>query len=238
MKQNKSDVFFNTCFKVGKILSMIMLVLTLISFCISGITLVCLQPTNIETPIFKTLENEINSKNEINSETTKNKLKDKKTETLATDKEIDRIIKENKLNYQVKNFITKKYLEIPNKLKKRYLTGLDSFCKDGLSTLNKNDKLMRIFNTEYKTDYYGEEYEDSNGPIMNNGVYNLTISKHLVEAYHHYFEENLAAAQIQDQEKIIVKEVTKIVLLISLFLFVMFLFLPVLIKIEENTRKL
>ena len=97
---------------------------------------------------------------------------------------------------------------------------------------------MRFFNTEYKTNDWGEEYEDTNGSVMNNGVYNLTISKHLVGSYSSLFEKNLKKAKIQEQEKIAMKIVAGVFLLVSLLLFVMFLFLPVLIKIEENTKNL
>lgn len=236
MKNQGSDKFLNICFNAGKILSIVMLFITLITFCVSGVVLLCLQSSNVEIPSFKTFEKLIEK--EVNPQTAENDSKVKSNESSVPDKEIDRIIKKNKLNYQVKKFIVDDYLDVPNNYRKSYLLGFDSFCKDGLLILNKNDKLMRFFNTEYKTNDWGEEYEDTTASVMKDGVYNLTISKHFVEAYSSLFEKNLKKTKVQDQEKIATKIIAGVVLFVSLLLFVMFLFLPVLIKIEENTKNL
>ena len=55
MKNQGSDKFLNICFNAGKILSIVMLFITLITFCVSGVVLLCLQSSNVEIPSFITV---------------------------------------------------------------------------------------------------------------------------------------------------------------------------------------
>lgn len=236
MKNQGSDKFLNICFNAGKILSIVMLFITLITFCVSGVVLLCLQSSNVEIPSFKTVEKIIADNENVSSP--QNDLPNNQDNISNNDKKIDNIIKKNKLNYQVKKIINNYYSLLPKKFQPVYLSGLDAFCKQGLETLNKNDKLMRKFNTVVTTNRWGGMFEDCSTPVMSDGVYNLIISQNIVSTYNELFNKNMQKTQVQDTEKNVAKIVVSTVLAISLMLFVVFLFLPVLIKIEENTKRL
>ena len=156
------------------------------------------------------------------------------------DKAIERIIKKNNLNTSMIPLVKKSIQNIPDKYVKQYLRGLDKFCRDGLSYLDSHRYSMENFilvNVKKELGYYYQnEYYAAIHNIKKLGVYNYYVSKGLITEYDFYFTQNLVASNEQSQTNTMTLISVGCVLGVSLLVFAILLFLPILIKIEENTR--
>lgn len=224
---NFNDKFLNLCFKAGKLLFSVLLVLAIITtLCLFGRTTYLALKTNSNTVTYnyeaKSLLNEmlIDAGLEEPAEVTTEKVDNKVNQM---DKAIDEYCKKQNistnLTSQVKNIVAnldedqqklfwnnfvKYYESFIKEFKKYWTTIKDKKVEDVDKMLNnvRNDMFSEVFN-EYLQEY-NTEYQT-------------------VEA-----KKNADMAD---------RNMSFIAFLISLGIFILFLFLPILIRIEENTRK-
>lgn len=223
-----NDKFLNTCFKVGKILFsfllLISLIITLIFWINTAISYTKSNNINVE---FKYDANKViydmyaqdfglkqNTPIASSSKEGISKEKDKAFEIL------EKFIEENKLPKHLKN-----NMQMPNddELKVKFVKNFTSFYKD----------FVKSFENVLKNELKKSDEEIK--VIMNNNkenIYNDSLNAYLQE-----FEKEMQTITVEKQATEVKKRADLIAALISLAMFILFLFLPILIRIEENTRK-
>lgn len=234
------DAFLNLSFKIGKVISVVLLFFTLFVIIACGLSFIPLTSAKVDTPSFKIIEQMFEGNSSSNVTQGNSVSNDSKVATDRYDKEIERIIKKNNLNTSMIPLVKQSIQNIPAKYVKQYLRGLDKFCRDGLSYLEDHRYSMENFilvNVKKELGYYYQnEYYNAIHNIKKQGVYNYYVSKGLVTEYDFYFTQNLVASDEQSQTNTITLISVGCVLGVSLLVFTILLFLPILIKIEENTR--
>lgn len=247
MKKDQ-DFLLNLSFKIGKILSVLLLGAVSLTIIGAGIVFIKSNNAKVSTPTFEIMREEIQKA--IDSEKTKspsqeNIEKDKDVSNDKYDNRITKIIIRNDLMLTTKQHIKKHLKNIPEKFKIKYLEGLDNFYYDGLKTLNNNDEEMMYIYEKYAwkldgiypfKEYTKEVNEYIKEHIKQNGKYNKYLCIGLLEGYNYLFEDKMQELQEQENENNVRRIVSASVIGISLLLFILLLFLPLLIKIEENTR--
>lgn len=236
--------FLNLTFKIGKIFSSILLVIVLLVMVGSGISLLTSNYVSLKTPNFNTVKElytEDTSSPNANTGSNVNQSNTRIDRTAPYMKQILNIVRKNHLKDETQYLITKNInKDIDTELINQYLQGLDKFYKDGLRHIEKSPKFKNdyIFSAIVSVEgrYVQPLYEDAIANIKVNGLYNYYIGAGLTNDYHDLFKEAIGTRVEQLQSKAIAKITQQIVLAISVLLFAILLFLPVLIKIEENTR--
>lgn len=241
MKKISMNKFLELSFKAGKILSSVSLVVVILVILGAGIGLLTTTNQKLETPEFKTLGDGIQEIIDSDEEQTEQPRNYKPKDSLEKyNKQIDKIIKDNDLIIDIKKDIKNSLLNVPEKYRNQYLNGLDEFYEDGLKQLNKSPKMMDtylLFHVKREVGYYYvSEYTKARINPKNDEVYNKYLCNGLLYDYNIMFENSLDDVE-QDKISNTQKRITLASVLGSSFLlFVILLFLPVLIKIEENTR--
>lgn len=234
------DAFLNLSFKIGKVISVVLLFVTLFVIIACGLSFIPLTSAKVDTPSFKIIEQMWEGSPNNNISQTSNSFSSNKVNTDKYDKEIECIINKNNLNTNVVSFVKKSIQNIPAKYAKQYLKGLDTFCRDGLTYLDSHKDSMNDFilvNVRKEQGYnYENDYYVAISNIKEWGVYNYYISKGLVTEYHNYFMQNLDAVDKQAEANTMTIISVVQVMGVALLIFTILLFLPILIKIEENTR--
>lgn len=238
MRLNK---FLEFSFKLGKILSSIMLVIVLIVMIGAGIVLVNFSCNSVQTPNFELIKTSLAP--QITQQSGVQNHYIDADNNVQYNKYIDKIIKENNLRTEARSYIKKSLEDIPKDYKEQYLAGLNKFYKKGLVELKNDSNLLDnylkrcikrmnyyLFDNEY---YYSKrELENGHEKISEN----LYIACGMVEDYYEMFKNAINEMEINRQNSIMQKISAACVLGVSLLIFVILLFLPILIKIEENTR--
>lgn len=248
MKKTRMDKFLELSFKIGKVLSSVMLVVVLLVVIGSIFILCSFNIKRVETPSFSNVSSIIEQIMSEESKTEHAKIQTqqptKKIDELAKyNKKIELIIQENHLAPEIEKDIKNNLSKIEPRYRNQYLNGFSDFCKEGLQYLNMSQRAMEIF--LYKTiydefEYYSKinsEYEKAKNSITKGGVYNIYICKGLLKFYDGFFHDNISSVEEKAIEQNVARITAAAVLGISLLIFVILLFLPVLIKIEENTRQ-
>lgn len=197
------DAFLELSFKIGKVISVVLLHVTLFTIILCGLSFIPLCSTKVDTPSFKIIEQmwEGNSSNDVTQEM--DISNGNKVTTDKYDKEIVRIINKNNLNTKVIPYVKKSVQNIPAKYVKQYLKGLDTFCKEGLTYLDSHKDSMNDFilvNVRKEEGYnYENKYYIAISNIREWGDYNYYISKGLVTEYDYYFALNLGDVEKETQ---------------------------------------
>ena len=245
MKQSKLNGFLEFSFKIGKGVSSIFLILILLVILSCGIGLVCSSFQKVETPSFEkvkvSFEEAQNQENEnYKEENTAYNTASEDTKIKSYEKDIKNIIKTNNLNERVESDIENYLFNIPDKYKKQYLQGLNIFCQNALKYIDTKSNMRNAFIEEsinVKSGYFNwYEFNKASSNIKQLGIYNYHISNGLVIVYNSLFNKNLNASLAEFEANMVKRIVLGCIMGVSLLLFTILLFLPVLIKIEENTR--
>lgn len=226
---NFNDKFLNVCFKIGKVLFSILLVISLCStvwlFVNTAIKLDAVNNTKVEFKynvknIVQNLYaqdmgiNISKSENDLVSDEKISKSKDKAFEIFG------KFVDEKGLPKNLKDEIdlpTDETQMVP------YVEGFVSFYDDYVNEFSEllkqsqklKDEQVKIFVENNKTNLYYDA----------------------IKAYSNEYQQEMTEVTAQKELKQAEKVSTLMAALISLGLFILFLFLPILIKIEENTRK-
>jgi hypothetical protein len=224
---NFNDKFLNLCFKVGKMLFSVLLVLAIITtICLFGRTAYLALKTNSNTITYnyeaKSLLNEmlIDAGLEEPAEVTTEKVDNKVNQM---DKAIDEYCKKQNistnLTSQVKNIVANLDEDQQKSFWNNFVKYYESFIKEF---------------KKYWTTIKDKKVEDVDK--MLNNVRNDMFS----EVFNEYLQEYNTEYQTVEAKKnadMADRNMSFIAFLISLGIFILFLFLPILIRIEENTRK-
>lgn len=224
---NFNDKFLNLCFKAGKLLFSVLLVLAIITtLCLFGRTTYLALKTNSNTVTYnyeaKSLLNEmlIDAGLEEPAEVTTEKVDNKVNQM---DKAIDEYCKKQNistnLTSQVKNIVANLDEDQQKSFWNNFVKYYESFIKEF---------------KKYWTTIKDKKVEDVDK--MLNNVRNDMFS----EVFNEYLQEYNTEYQTVEAKKnadMADRNMSFIAFLISLGIFILFLFLPILIRIEENTRK-
>lgn len=222
---NFNDKFLNVCFKIGKVLFSILLIISLIItvvlFCKTGFT--ALKQNNVHMtyqydtkPIF----NEIIG---ISKPAQQNEISQDKSDK-DTDKALE-ILAQFANDKQLPDNLIPSTFKLPTDDKeaipyvKGFISFYDSFIND-FKTHAKNEK---------KAD---DKVIDKILKDKKTGLYNDILELYIIEYQKEYDNINKQKSEIHSEININLTAA-----LISLAIFILFLFLPILIRIEENTRK-
>lgn len=223
---NFNDKFLNVCFTIGKTVFSILLLLALVVTIILWVNLGLnyLHSTdqklsykyNADEIVFNTYANDFGIKKAIKPATVEKQSKEKDKAFEIFEKFID----ENKLPANLKDNVN-----MPNddSQKVPFMKNFPEFYNDFKSAFASLAKENTKLN------------ETQIAKIMDENKVN--IYKDAMQAYLKAFEDEARLADIKKQEATVKKQALLMSAITSLALFVLFLFLPILIRIEENTRK-
>ena len=223
---NFNDKFLNVCFTIGKTVFSILLLLALVVTIILWVNLGLnyLHSTdqklsykyNADEIVFNTYANDFGIKKAIKPATVEKQSKEKDKAFEIFEKYID----ENKLPANLKDNVN-----MPNddSQKVPFMKNFPEFYNDFKSAFASLAKENTKLN------------ETQIAKIMDENKVN--IYKDAMQAYLKAFEDEARLADIKKQEATVKKQALLMSAITSLALFVLFLFLPILIRIEENTRK-
>lgn len=223
---NFNDKFLNVCFTIGKTVFSILLLLALVVTIILWVNLGLnyLHSTdqklsykyNADEIVFNTYANDFGIKKAIKPATVEKQSKEKEKAFEIFKKFID----ENKLPASLKNNVN-----MPNddSQKVPFMKNFPEFYNDFKSAFASLAKENTKLN------------ETQIAKIMDENK--VDIYKDAMQAYLNAFADEARLADIKKQEATVKKQALLMSAITSLALFVLFLFLPILIRIEENTRK-
>ena len=215
VKIGKLDSFLFFTFKFGKIISTVCLAVFFIGLILSAILIFNLKGSGFENPNFDTVkayydqQNTQQQSNVSQSDDAQNlNYIQEKIKVERNYKDIIKvIIKQNQLDPLFYDYMLKELVDIPDNQRSNYMAGLEKFMSDGVKYFRENGKFDNTINAEDIASTYKSMYQES----LNKQQQSETDSK------------------IQ-QVTIFGAAAT------SLLFFIIFLILPLLIKIEENTR--
>ena len=222
MKKNYLDKFLYGGFKFGKIFAVLVLFLILIVMIVSIVFLLKFNSDKIETPQFSAVRQAIeveeasaesyssSSDSYVPSVVIKKEAAEKKYK-----QQIEDIVNTLNLKPFAYDLILSNIINYDEKYQDQYVKGLKPFLQEGIDFVKTkyNAKMEDISVQKYYLPSLLSEY---------NGMFNSEIER--------IADEKLA----QTQNRL----TAAYVLGISILLFIICLFLPLIIKIEENTRQL
>ena len=236
--------FLNLTLKIGKVFSLILLIIVLLVMIGSGIALLTSNNAPLETPSFSDIKQsylEWNAKSK-NTASAVNSTQQSSKDALPYMNKIKKIVRKHHLNNEIPYLIAKNIdSDIDDELINQYLRGLDKFYADSLRFINsseefKNDVISEAVYSIEREKRISYDLEEVKKNFKVNGTYHYCVGAGLAMGYHELFMDSIQDKEKLLQEKAAAKTTQQIVLAISVLLFVLLLFLPVLIKIEENTR--
>lgn len=234
--------FLNLSFKIGKVFSAFMLLLVSLVIVISAVVLISINGSNVKTPKFEVKTTEITKETTTNAEDTKTEIEEKYI------KEIDKITDKYKLNKEIMNILKDALADnspIYPQYMEQYIKGLNAYCSDSIkyysNDKNKKERNKMLRKVVDRLVYYptNSDYVDATtNYIDSDNTYSKFFTFGIVIGYTEDFENAINNKATTETENMIVKSIAAGVIAISLLIFSILLFLPVLIKIEENTRQL
>ena len=219
MKKDFLNKILYASFKFGKVFAVLALVILVLTMVGSGIYLLKIDNPQIVTPQFEvvkqSIENE-SSNNYSNSSSdyvSTNIIRKEKAEKKYK-QIIENIVETAKLKPFAYDLILTNVANYDSKYQSQYLEGLKSFIPEGLTYIHNKYKV----NTN-----------------------NVSISKQalsgVIEEYNRMFDAEISRIEEEKMAQIQSKLIASSILASSILLFIICLFLPLLIKIEENTRQ-
>ena len=220
MKKDFLNKILYACFKFGKVFAVFALIVLILTMVGSGICLLNMDNPKINTPQFETvkqaLENRNSRGNYSNSSSdyvSTNVIRKEKVEKKYK-QVIENIVETANLKPFAYDMILTSVANYDSKYQSQYLEGLGSFISEGYAYLGKKYKV---------------------------NMDNVTIAKQaltgIIEEYNKMFDAEISRVDSEKLSQLQDKIVAASILASSILLFVICLFLPLLIKIEENTRE-
>ena len=228
-----NDKFLNLCFKVGKILFSVLLViaaLTVLYFAVTSAVNTCklnnLKPTYhydvINQLTIKYASEGIFDNNQIKKSVNNTPQKEKQNEKIKT--EVSKFIKAENLPQQAENNILDTIIQIDENKQIAFLNGFIKYYKEFITTF-KNKVIEKNIMSE----------NDAEKALLTSQV-KLNLFTDAFDGYvNEYNQENLML-ETKKEEATSERNGAFLSFIISLSIFILFLFLPILIRIEENTR--
>ncbi len=231
--------FLDLSFKIGKVLSSVLLFVVLFAILAASCVLIFSNGGTLKTPKFTvSKENQVVSAPSITS-------KDSEEQTLPEEYKImiTKIIEKHTLDSSVGEYIEHYIMHnLSEQYKRQYLTGLDKYYTDALDYYSQDRNSVarnKIINdTLEEIEYYpsDEDYQNAKKNIKIYGRYNKYLCAGILKQYTEIFEQNLHNAKDNEAQSNLTRLIALGVIGVGLLIFVILLFLPVLIEIEENTR--
>lgn len=231
--------FLNLSFKIGKVLTSVLLFVVLFVILAAGCVSIFSNGGTVKTPKFTvSKENQVVSATSATSNDSEEQTLPEEYKTMIT-----KLIEKHSLDSIVGEYLEQYILhELPDQYVRQYLIGLDKYYADALDyyTQEKNTVARNklINDTLEEIEYYpsDEDYQNAKKNIKVYGRYNKYLSAGILMQYTKIFEQNISNAKADEAQNAQNRMVALSVLGGGLLIFVILLFLPVLIKIEENTR--
>ncbi len=218
MKSNFVDKFLFAGFKFGKIFASIVLVLLVITMIVCAVLLLKFDNTNISIPKFDTVVQAIEQQDadysHDSSEYVSTKVLAKEAVEKKYSEEIEEIINELNLKPFAFDLFVSNIAKYDKEYQDKYVKGLKPFFEQGIA---------------YIKDKYGID--------MNNVQASKSVLVNLFLEYNNLFDSEINRVVEAKAQSVQNKIITASVLGSAILLFVLCLFLPLLIKIEENTRQ-
>lgn len=221
MKKDFLNKVLYASFKFGKVFAVLALAILTLTMIGAGIYLLKTSNSKIVTPNFEMVKQSIENNNSNGTYTTstdngvsENVIRKEQVEK-KYGKSIEAVITSANLKPLSYDMIVTNIARYDSKYQKQYWEGLSSFIPEAIEYIKNNNTSIDI--------------NDVN-------VFKVVLSD-VIDGYNRMFDaeiervDNERMAQLQD------KIVAGSILAISILLFVICLFLPLLIKIEENTRQ-
>lgn len=208
----KTDKVTTTLFKYGKLASSFLAVACLIAFVIGLFQYLGAGPSRLQAPDFSDFKPYLGLSESTEVERNFSRVDTKIAVEKKYDAHINKIIKDNELNEGSYALFVGWLAETPPNRRSRFINGLDDFLDDFSDWLEEN----------------------STDDLTNERRRNMTMN--VAKKYNIIFEE-LVEKEV-DRYQRSYQERTNIVLFLActLIFFVLFLIVPLLIRIEENTR--
>lgn len=217
-KKDFMNKFLSFSFKFGKVFAVITLIVLLITMVCSGIFLLKFDCQKVNTPSFETVRVQIESANSSGSYNSEGYVPDKVLAKERAEKKfrvrIEKMIFENQLKPFAYDKILSNIAECDEKYQNDYVKGLEKFVKEAFDYAKAKNKVN-----------------------MNNINSQKEFLSGALEAYQEMYERELDRIASEREDLVQQKLIAGGVLLVSLLLFIVCLLIPLLIKIEENTRK-
>ncbi len=238
-----TNAFLNFTFKIGKVLSTFLLVIVFLVVIGATLLLVDSMHSGLNVPKFSDAKQQslVQSKSSETTETTETTDEDFDV-TKEYYKLVDRVISNNKLNSEMKKPIRSfaDALAENDESIEIALNGLDKYYKNAFIELKDQktlDYMLPTITKAYSQYYYDEVLRDVRRNLDKDNLNdNLIIDTGLFNMYTNSYETAILNKNTTKAQKTTNRIVAGGVLTVSLLAFVLLLFLPVLLKIEENTR--
>lgn len=224
---NFNDKFLNFCFKAGKVLFSVLLVLAMLTtICLFGRTVYLALKTNSNTVTYKydaelLLDEMLIDAGIEEPAPAQNQNIEKKVNPM--DKSIEEYCKKQKISDNLTSQVKNRVANLDEDKQKEFWNNFVKYYESFIKEFKK-----------YWTSIQGKKVEDVDK--MLNNVRNDMFSE-VFNEYLHEFDTEVQNVEAKKNAAIADRNMSFIAFLISLGVFILFLFLPILIRIEENTRK-
>lgn len=213
--------FLNACFQIGKWFMSIVLILLLLT----GVGLICniiYKSNNMNAYVmdykFPTQENEIAVEKQNSDKSVIDEISKQYKEQIIAQ------LKESNVSEKTADIIIKRMVVVEERDRKDFVNNLSQYYKDATKYLINDLKSEYNLSEAEAKQVLNEEKQEINNKII-------------PDKYFQRYSEQVEARNAE-QQKIEAQRTTSLVaLLVCLCMFVMFLTIPILIRIEENTRK-
>ena len=213
--------FLNACFQIGKWFMSIVLILLLLT----GVGLICniiYKSNNMNAYVmdykFPTQENEAAVENQNSDKSVIDEISKQYKEQIIAQ------LKESNVSEKTANIIIKRMVVVEERDRKDFVNNLSQYYKDATKYLINDLKSEYNLSEAEAKQVLNEEKQEINNKII-------------PDKYFQRYSEQVEARNAEQQKIEAQRTTSLIALLVCLCMFVMFLTIPILIRIEENTRK-
>lgn len=221
---NFNDKFLNVCFKIGKVgMSILLVILVLVGIgFIFNASYKTVKMNNIPLEYKFQSEDTTEAANNNSLSSEDLKIEKEKVEKLYKN-EIAQIVKENKASEKAVNNIISDLVNVQKADRKDYVNNLSQYYKD----------LEKYFIDKINSEYPDMSEKEIEEFFKNNQVREIEIPRRYFVRYNRQIairdeaKQALQTARINDL----------IALLVCISIFLVSLMIPILIRIEENTRR-
>lgn len=213
--------FLNACFQIGKWFMSIVLILLLLT----GVGLICniiYKSNNMNAYVmdykFPTQENEAAVENQNSDKSVIDEISKQYKEQIIAQ------LKESNVSEKTADIIIKRMVVVEERDRKDFVNNLSQYYNDATKYLINDLKSEYNLSEAEAKQVLNEEKQEINNKII-------------PDKYFQRYSEQVEARNAEHQKIEAQRTTSLIALLVCLCMFVMFLTIPILIRIEENTRK-
>lgn len=213
--------FLNACFQIGKWFMSIVLILLLLT----GVGLICniiYKSNNMNAYVmdykFPTQENETVVEKQNSDKSIIDEISKQYKEQIIAQ------LKESNVSEKTADIIIKRMVIVEERDRKDFVNNLSQYYKDATKYLINDLKSEYNLSEAEAKQVLNEEKQEINNKII-------------PDKYFQRYSEQVEARNAEQQKIEAQRTTSLIALLVCLCMFVMFLTIPILIRIEENTRK-